>query len=63
MTLAGAHGIMTTTAYLRAGWISARRDRRRVRLADDFDAEELSILAKVMGVTQEVIRIVMSPLA
>lgn len=61
MTLAGAHGIMTTAAYLQAGWISARRDRRRVRLADDFNAEELSILAKVMGVTQEVSRIVMFP--
>ncbi|KZT70088.1 hypothetical protein DAEQUDRAFT_810830 [Daedalea quercina L-15889] len=54
-TLAGAHGIMTTAAYLQAGWISARRERRRVRLVDDLNGEELSILAKVMGVTQETI--------
>ena len=60
MTLAGAHDIMTTTAYLQASWISARRDRRRVRLAEELQGKDLSILAKVMGVTQEVKRIVIS---
>ncbi|KAH9843120.1 uncharacterized protein C8Q71DRAFT_820219 [Rhodofomes roseus] len=54
-TLSGAHGIMTTAAYLQANWISAKRNRRRVPLSDEINGEELSILAKVMGVTQETI--------
>jgi len=54
-TLAGAHGIMTASAYLQAGIISAKRDGRHVRLRDSPHPEEMSILASVMGVTQETI--------
>ncbi|KAH9952027.1 hypothetical protein B0H21DRAFT_10348 [Amylocystis lapponica] len=54
-TLAGAHGIMTAAAYLQAGIISARREGRRVSLRGAEDAGEMSILASVMGVTQETI--------
>ncbi|KAH9917444.1 uncharacterized protein B0H18DRAFT_938513 [Fomitopsis serialis] len=54
-TLAGAHGLMTSAAYMQAGWISANRDRRRVRLGDGLNRPHLSILARVMGVTQETI--------
>ncbi|EJF66211.1 hypothetical protein DICSQDRAFT_152192 [Dichomitus squalens LYAD-421 SS1] len=54
-TLAGAHGIMTAAAYAQASIISARREGRTVRLRPTSDAEEMSILASVMGVTQETI--------
>ena len=53
-TLAGAHGIMTAAAYAQASIISARREGRTVRLRSTTEPEELSILASVMGVTQEV---------
>ena len=54
-TLAGAHGIMTAAAFAKASMISARREGRTFRLrAAAADPEEMSILASVMGVTQEV---------
>ncbi|KZT09562.1 uncharacterized protein LAESUDRAFT_722526 [Laetiporus sulphureus 93-53] len=54
-TLAGAHSIMTAAAYMRAGVISAKRSGRFVQLRDTVNPEEFSILASVMGVTQETI--------
>ncbi|KAL6301856.1 hypothetical protein BKA93DRAFT_796171 [Sparassis latifolia] len=54
-TLSGAHGIMTAAAYLQAGIFNARRQRRDVDLRVTDRPEELSILASVMGVTQETI--------
>ncbi|KAG6915743.1 hypothetical protein DXG01_010040 [Tephrocybe rancida] len=52
-TFAGAHSILTSSAYLTAGILSARRQGRSVRLQDE--PAELSILSSVMGVTQETI--------
>ncbi|TFK36381.1 hypothetical protein BDQ12DRAFT_699647 [Crucibulum laeve] len=54
-TLAGAHGILTSTAYLRAGMISSRRHGRSVNLRGHQQPEDMSILASVMGITQETI--------
>ncbi|KAI0647467.1 hypothetical protein C8Q79DRAFT_907770 [Trametes meyenii] len=54
-TLAGAHGIMTAAAYAQATIISARREGRTVRLRPAPEPEDMSILASVMGVTQETI--------
>ncbi|RDX46948.1 hypothetical protein OH76DRAFT_1385988 [Lentinus brumalis] len=54
-TLAGAHGIMTAAAYAQATIISARREGRTVRLRSTTEPEEMSILASVMGITQETI--------
>ncbi|KAH7929632.1 hypothetical protein BV22DRAFT_1056505 [Leucogyrophana mollusca] len=54
-TLAGAHGIMTTTAFLRAGMLSSRRDGRSYPLRRHNDPEDLSILSSILGVTQETI--------
>ncbi|TFK46660.1 Nucleotidyltransferase, partial [Heliocybe sulcata] len=54
-TLAGAHGIMRAQAYLRAGMISSRKENRTVRLHDNVDPEEMSILSSVLGVTQETV--------
>lgn len=53
-TLAGAHGILTASAYLHAGYIESRRQRRNVSLRQPHNPEEMSILSTVMGVTQEV---------
>ncbi|KAF9532773.1 hypothetical protein CPB83DRAFT_758580 [Crepidotus variabilis] len=52
---AGAHGILTSTAYLRAGMLSSRQQGRTVRLRDDYNPEDLSMLSTVMGITQETI--------
>lgn len=52
-TLAGAHSIMTSAAFQQAGAISARRDGRYHRFRD-VERELPSILAHVMGITQEV---------
>ncbi|THH31115.1 hypothetical protein EUX98_g3085 [Antrodiella citrinella] len=54
-TLAGAYGIMSASAYLHAGYIESRRMHRNVQLRPPNDAEEMSILASVMGVTQETV--------
>lgn len=63
-TFAGAYEIMTSAAYHRAEVLKARHDDRSrsdsVRLRPDsyyrerVKPEEMSILAGVMGVTQEV---------
>ena len=53
-TLAGAHGIMTAAAFAQANIISARREGRTVQLRPITEAEDMSILASVMGITQEV---------
>lgn len=52
-TFAGAHGMMTAAAYTRASLMNVHRGRRDSRYRHD-DPEDLSILARVMGVTQEV---------
>lgn len=54
-TLTGAFGIMTAAAYAQASIVTARRTGRAVRLRPTTDPEEMSILASVMGVTQETI--------
>lgn len=45
---------MTTTAYNHAEYIASRREHRTARYYHKRNPEELSILASVMGVTQEV---------
>ncbi|KAG6885875.1 hypothetical protein C0993_008394 [Termitomyces sp. T159_Od127] len=52
-TFAGAHSILTSSAYLTAGILSSRRQGRAFSLRDE--SEELSILSSIMGVTQETI--------
>jgi hypothetical protein len=52
--LAGAHSILTSTAYLRAGIINARRSGQSVHLRSRYETDDLSILSTVMGITQEV---------
>jgi len=51
---AGAHGILTSTAYLRAGMLGSRHQGRSVQLRSQYEPEDLSILSTVMGITQEV---------
>ncbi|KAI0093770.1 hypothetical protein BDY19DRAFT_918831 [Irpex rosettiformis] len=54
-TLAGAFSILTSTAYQREEYISSRRERRYYPLQSRTDQESMSILATVMGITQETI--------
>lgn len=54
--LAGAHGILTTTAYERAKYLADRRDPRERHHRRKRSPEAMSVLASVMGVTQEVCR-------
>ncbi len=61
-TLAGAYNIMAAAMYMHATYISARRERRYVRLQDRVHPEDMSILSSVMGVTQEVSVTDMKPL-
>lgn len=51
---AGAYGILTSTAYFRAGILSSRQHGRTVHLSSRDEPEDLSILSTVMGITQEV---------
>ncbi|KAJ7286498.1 hypothetical protein C8J57DRAFT_665057 [Mycena rebaudengoi] len=51
--LAGAHEILTSTIYLRAGILEARRGGQSVRLRDHYEPSDMSILSSVLGVTQE----------
>ncbi|KIM48611.1 hypothetical protein M413DRAFT_60162 [Hebeloma cylindrosporum] len=51
---AGCHGILTSTAFLRAGILNSRRHGRAVHLRAHDEPEDLSILSTVMGITQEV---------
>jgi len=52
-TFAGAHGILTSTVYLRAGVLNSRRNRGSFRLRDHYEPEDLGILTSILGVTQE----------
>lgn len=54
MTLAGAHSIMTASAFMHANFIASRKSGRRVDFHTRKNPEDMSILASVMGVTQEV---------
>jgi non-canonical poly(A) RNA polymerase PAPD5/7 len=56
-TFAGAHGIMTAAAYMKAGILNSRRSGRSVNLRGYTEPTDLSILSSVLGVTQEVRRI------
>ncbi|KAJ7264869.1 hypothetical protein B0H12DRAFT_1101213 [Mycena haematopus] len=51
--LAGAHEILTSVIYLRAGILEARRDGHAFSLRDHYEAADMSILSSVLGVTQE----------
>ncbi|EGN95678.1 hypothetical protein SERLA73DRAFT_60289 [Serpula lacrymans var. lacrymans S7.3] len=53
-TLAGAHGIMTSTSFLRAGILGSRREGRSYSLRNNHYPEDMSILSSILGVTQEV---------
>ncbi|KAG1734310.1 hypothetical protein EDB19DRAFT_1639124 [Suillus lakei] len=52
-TLAGAHGIMTSMSFLRAGILGARREGRTYPLRRHGEPEDMSILSSILGVTQE----------
>lgn len=52
-TLAGAHGIMTSMAFLRAGILGARKEGRTYSLRGHREPEDMSILSSILGVTQE----------
>ncbi|KIJ58324.1 hypothetical protein HYDPIDRAFT_102916 [Hydnomerulius pinastri MD-312] len=54
-TLAGAHGIMQATAFMRTGILSSRREGRSHQLRKDTNPEDMSILSSILGVTQETI--------
>ncbi|KAH8106935.1 hypothetical protein BXZ70DRAFT_915720 [Cristinia sonorae] len=54
-TLAGAHGILTSSAYLHAGYIESRKRHQSIHLRQQHNPEEMSILSTVMGVTQETV--------
>ena len=56
-TFAGAHGIMTAAAYMKASILGSRRSGRSVNLRGYSDPTDLSILSSILGVTQEVRRI------
>ncbi|KAJ6501894.1 hypothetical protein C8R45DRAFT_895053 [Mycena sanguinolenta] len=51
--LAGAHEILTSVIYLRAGILEARRSGQAFSLRTHSEAADLSILSSVLGVTQE----------
>jgi hypothetical protein len=53
-TFAGAYGIMTAAAYMKAGVLNARRSGRSTSLRGYVDPTDLSILSSVLGITQEV---------
>ncbi|PFH45996.1 hypothetical protein AMATHDRAFT_77856 [Amanita thiersii Skay4041] len=53
MTFAGAHGILTSNAYLRAGILNSRHRSRSYRLRDHYEVQDMSILSSILGVTQE----------
>ncbi|KAF9038900.1 hypothetical protein BDZ89DRAFT_1061003 [Hymenopellis radicata] len=54
-TMAGAFGILTSTAYTRAGIINARRTGEALRLRERYEAADLSILSSIMNVPQETV--------
>lgn len=54
-TFAGAHEIMLVNAFHRAGILNSRRERRDIPLRPHRDPGDLSILSKILGVTQETI--------
>ncbi|KAJ3781377.1 hypothetical protein GGU10DRAFT_366944 [Lentinula aff. detonsa] len=56
-TFAGAHQILTATAYLKAGILSARKSNRSTSLRSEeyCRPEEMSILSHVIDITQDVI--------
>ncbi|KAI9446546.1 hypothetical protein H4582DRAFT_1906504 [Lactarius indigo] len=54
-TFAGAHGIMTAAAYMKANILNSRRSGRSITLRGYTEPTDLSILSSVIGVTQETI--------
>ncbi|KAH9997620.1 Nucleotidyltransferase, partial [Russula vinacea] len=53
-TFAGAYGIMTAAAYMKASVLNSRRSGRSANLRGYAEPADLSILSSVLGVTQEV---------
>jgi non-canonical poly(A) RNA polymerase PAPD5/7 len=54
-TLAGAHAILLSTAYLRAGIIESRLAGTNTRLRQGPpQSDEMSVLSSVLTITQEV---------
>ncbi|CAK5266135.1 unnamed protein product [Mycena citricolor] len=53
--LGGAHEVLTATIYLRAGIVESRKHGRALKLRDRYDAEDLTILGSILGITQETI--------
>lgn len=54
-TFAGAFGILTASAYLKAGVLEARLSDSSTRLRGRYYPEDLSLLSSILGVTQETI--------
>ncbi|KAG2150705.1 uncharacterized protein EDB93DRAFT_1249720 [Suillus bovinus] len=54
-TLAGAHGIMTSMAFLRAGILGARREGRTYPLRRHSEPEDMSILSSILDFKQPII--------
>lgn len=53
-TFAGAHGILTATAYLRAGMMRSQQNGQYFDMRSFYNSEDASILASILGITQEV---------
>ncbi|KAF8334537.1 hypothetical protein F5887DRAFT_990478 [Amanita rubescens] len=45
----GAHGILTSTAYLRAGVLNSRRHSQSIHLRDRYEAQDVSILSSTIN--------------
>lgn len=56
-SFAGAYNLLTTTAYLRNGLLTSRRERSSVKLRNRYRPEDLGILSSILGITQEVMLI------
>ncbi|KAJ4478411.1 hypothetical protein J3R30DRAFT_3481689 [Lentinula aciculospora] len=56
-TFAGAHSILTATAYLKAGILSARRSGQTTKLRPDdyYRLEEMSLLSHIIDINQDII--------
>jgi len=54
-TFAGAHGILTAAAYLRAGMMRSHQNGQHFSLRGYYNSEDASILGNILGVTQETI--------
>lgn len=53
-TFAGAYGILSAAAYIRAGIITSQQNGSYLNLGHLYDTENASMLASILGITQEV---------